>query len=776
MFMKKNFTRLFLSFLFVGCRFIYAQSVPTPSHVVIVVLENHGYSQIIGSPSAPYINSLATDTDGALFTQSFGVEHPSQPNYLDVFSGSNQSVILDFTPFSFLLPFTTANLGAELLQHSRTFTGYSEDLPSVGYTGDNSGQYYRKHNPWVNWQGTGTNGIPSSLNQPFTSFPSNYNNLPTVSFVIPNQDHDMHDGTIAQADTWLQSNIDGYVQWAKQNNSLLILTFDEDDNGSNNQIATIFVGQMVKLGQYPEHITHYNVLRTVEDMYGLPYAGSSSTATPITDCWVFRPHSLMNASPVSICPGQSVSITDMSTNVPTRWNWTFSGASPAISFSQNQQVTYDSAGIYDVTLITSNHMGIDTLRMPGYITVHPIPSVSASANPLAICAGDTVTISATGASVYSWLPASNVVSTNGNVLRATPSADAVYRVLGSEFGCVSDTAYVAVSVSPLAIPTVAIAADTSAEVCAGTTVMFTATATDQGSAPTYQWKVNGSIAGNNSSVLNTFALSSFSVQCILTGNASCASTVPVLSNILSITVNSLPVINASPSSQTICEGTAATLTASGAATLLWSPSSFLDTINGSTVIAYPLADISYTVTGIDSHGCTAQSSALHVIVNPAPQPVITANAASLSCSQATSYQWYLNGQAIAGATAQDYLADTSGVYYAEVFDAQGCSGISNSVTVTVSVSSVRDVHDSPSLFIYPNPNRGEFSICMDEAAKGVWNLSLRDLTCRIVFQHSLYLTTPTEQIAINAGVLQRGVYLLTLIQNGQEKKAKLLVE
>src|SRR3954465_7754241 len=122
--MKRKFTRFFLVCLFLNCRLIFAQLVPTPAHVVVVVLENHGYSQIIGSPSAPYINSLATDTDGALFTQSFGVEHPSQPNYLYLFSGDNQSVILDFTPFSFLLPFTTANLGAELLQNGRTFTGY----------------------------------------------------------------------------------------------------------------------------------------------------------------------------------------------------------------------------------------------------------------------------------------------------------------------------------------------------------------------------------------------------------------------------------------------------------------------------------------------------------------------------------------------------------------------------------------------------------------------------------------------------------------------------
>jgi hypothetical protein len=251
-----------------------ATSIPRPNHVVIVVEENHSYNEIIGNPSAPYINSLAKQ--GANFTASFGVEHPSQPNYLDLFSGSNQGVTDDSCPHTF----STANLGSNLLSAGFTFGGYSEDMPSVGYTGCNYMKYYRKHNPWVNF----TN-IPSSANMPFTSFPSNFNNLPTISFVIPNQDNDMHDGSISQADTWLKQHLDSYVQWAKTNNSLLIVTWDEDDHTQNNQIPTIFVGPMVKPGNYNEQINHFNVLRTLEDMYGLPYVGKSSTATPITDIW-----------------------------------------------------------------------------------------------------------------------------------------------------------------------------------------------------------------------------------------------------------------------------------------------------------------------------------------------------------------------------------------------------------------------------------------------------------------------------------------------------------
>ena len=267
---------LFVMFLSVS---VFAQ-LPKPSHIVIVIEENHAYSDIIGNSSAPYINGLVNGSLSSLFTQSYGITHPSQPNYLLLFSGDNQGVTDDNVPSG--TPFNANNLGAELLQKGFTFMGYSEDLPSVGYTGASSGSYKRKHNPWVNWQDATTNGIPSSLNVPLTDFPSDYSTLPTISFVIPNQNNDMHDGSVSTGDSWLQNNLDGYIQWAKTNNSLFILTTDEDDGSSSNRIATLFVGQMVKKGSYNIHINHLNVLRTIEEMYGLNYAGSSNDSSAIS--------------------------------------------------------------------------------------------------------------------------------------------------------------------------------------------------------------------------------------------------------------------------------------------------------------------------------------------------------------------------------------------------------------------------------------------------------------------------------------------------------------
>ena len=262
-------------------------TLPKPDHIVIVILENHAYSQIIGSGSAPYINSLSKDAYSANFTYSYAITHPSQPNYLDLYSGSNQGVTDDNNPPND--PFTTANLGRQLINASGSYSTYSESLPSVGYNGDSYGAYVRKHNPAANWMGTGTNRIPSTTNKPFTAFPTDYTKLPTVSIVVPNQNNDMHNGSdptrITTGDTWVKNHLNNYVQWAKTHNSLFILTFDEDDDKHGNRIVTIFTGSMVKSGQYSTTINHYRVLRTIENIYGLPYAGNAANVKTITVCW-----------------------------------------------------------------------------------------------------------------------------------------------------------------------------------------------------------------------------------------------------------------------------------------------------------------------------------------------------------------------------------------------------------------------------------------------------------------------------------------------------------
>jgi len=240
-----------------------------------VMFENKNYSSINGASAASNFNTMASQ--GAKFTKSFAVTHPSQPNYVALFSGSTQGVTNDDCPKNFT---NKTNLGSQLIGAGFTFKGYSESMPSNGYTGCSSGTYMRKHNSWVDF-----NNVPAADNLTYANFPTDYTKLPTVSFVTPNMCNDMHDCSIGTGNTWLQSKLGGYATWAKTHNSLLIVTFDEDSGSSVNQIFTFFVGQHVKVGTYSEQINHYTILRTLEAAYGLPGIGSAASATPITDVW-----------------------------------------------------------------------------------------------------------------------------------------------------------------------------------------------------------------------------------------------------------------------------------------------------------------------------------------------------------------------------------------------------------------------------------------------------------------------------------------------------------
>ena len=256
-----------------------AAAVPTPAHVVVVVEENRSQTNIIGNKAAPYINQLAAG--GAMMAQSYAEVHPSEPNYYALFAG-NTLVNANVCPFN---AGDMPNLGSELLAAGFTFAGYAESLPAVGSTECKAGKYARKHVPWVSFS-----NIPANHSLPFSAFPGpgnpqNYASLPTVAFVTPNLDNDMHDGSITQGDSWLYQNLSQYAEWAKANNSLLILTWDEDDNTPRNQIPTVIYGANVRPGAYTETISHYNVLSTLEQMYGLPKLGYASRAPAITDIW-----------------------------------------------------------------------------------------------------------------------------------------------------------------------------------------------------------------------------------------------------------------------------------------------------------------------------------------------------------------------------------------------------------------------------------------------------------------------------------------------------------
>ena len=531
---------------------------------------------------------MLSDPNAALFTQSYALTHPSQPNYIRLFSGATQGITTDVISSS--TPFSTCNLGASLIAGGKTFAGYSEDLPSVGSLAATSGNYARKHCPWTNWQGTGTNRLPSTVGQKFTSFPTSaFSTLPTVSFVIPNLNDDMHNPALSvtgiqNGDTWVYNNMTSYINWAKANNSLLILTFDEDDGGSPNQIATIFIGQMVQGGAYATHINHYTMLRTIEDMYGLAHCDSSAYAVPITNVWKYAPVANFTASASTVCAGQAVTLTDASTNTPTSWTWSMPSGTPASSNLQNPSVTYAAAGTYTISLTAVNSVGSSTV-VSKTITVNANP-------PVAVITPSGNVLSSSAATGNQWYMNASII--NGAVNQTyTVAANGSYTVVvTNSFGCSSTSlADVITSDNPPAPNFTA----SAATVCAGQSVTLTDNSTN--SPTSWTWTMpNGSPA--SSSVQNPAVTynTAGTYTVTLTASNSFGAGAAVSQT---ITVNANPAVPA-------IQITGNVLSSSAATGNQWYLNNVL--ITGAVNQTYTAsANGSYTVEVINSFGCSAGS-------------------------------------------------------------------------------------------------------------------------------------------------------------------------
>ena len=238
--------------------------------MIVVVEENRDAGHIIGSPQAPYLNQLADQ--GLRLTDMHGEAHPSQPNYLALLSGSTQGLTTDSCPHTY----RTDNLAHQLLDSNRSVAAYSEGLPHTGYSGCATGQYVRRHAPRTDFA-----DLPSTVNRPLTTMPSDPADLPALAFVIPDLVDDMHSGTIARGDRWLRQHVGAYATWARSHRSLLLVTWDEDENTATNHIATIAVGDGIAAGTWTHPANHYSILAALERSFGLPPLGQARHMTDL---------------------------------------------------------------------------------------------------------------------------------------------------------------------------------------------------------------------------------------------------------------------------------------------------------------------------------------------------------------------------------------------------------------------------------------------------------------------------------------------------------------
>jgi hypothetical protein len=251
----------------------------TYAHVVWIWMENHSYSQIVGNSSAPYSNSLANGC--GLATNYNAVTHPSLPNYIAATSGSTWGIADDNPPSSHPLAVNS------IFQQASSAGSYEESMPS-NCDLSSSGSYAVKHNPEAYY--TNIRTACSSNNVPLGTTSSgaflnalNSGTLPKFSFVTPNLCNDMHDCSIATGDAWLQSWVPRITASSsyQAGNTVVFITWDEDDGSSGNHVAAIVVSPYTTPGtKSTVSFTHYSLLRTTEELLGVPtFLGDAASAT-----------------------------------------------------------------------------------------------------------------------------------------------------------------------------------------------------------------------------------------------------------------------------------------------------------------------------------------------------------------------------------------------------------------------------------------------------------------------------------------------------------------
>ncbi len=251
-----------------------------PSHVFVVIFENEAADAALG-PEAPYLASLAARYGYA--TNYLATTHPSQPNYLEIFSGSTQGVT-DDKPHDVTAP----SLADQLEGAGFTWRVYAENYPGNCFTGkksldgaDGKGEYRRKHNPAISF--TAISGDPARCAN-ITDF-SHFDPAGSdVAFIVPNQCNDMHDCPISTGDAWAKRFLAPLIASPAMADGVLFITFDEAHGDRSNHIATIVVApRLAAPVTSAKAYGHPSLLRTIEELYGLPCLADACQAEPMAD-------------------------------------------------------------------------------------------------------------------------------------------------------------------------------------------------------------------------------------------------------------------------------------------------------------------------------------------------------------------------------------------------------------------------------------------------------------------------------------------------------------
>jgi hypothetical protein len=257
--------------------------IPAFRHVYVIVMENREYGSIVGNPAASYVNQLI-DRYG-LAAAYTAVAHPSEPNYLALFSGSTHGIRDDGVH-----DLSGRNLADQLEEHGRTWRVFAENVPggcftrAVAHGGpDGIGTYARKHEPAISF--TDISGDPArcAAIRPFDDFSPS---AADFELIVPNMCHDGHDCSTAQADAFLHGFVPRILDSPAMDDGVIFLTWDEGTTGAGGggRVATVVIGPSVRPGfRSTVSHSHYSLLRTIQAAWRLGCLNESCQANDLRE-------------------------------------------------------------------------------------------------------------------------------------------------------------------------------------------------------------------------------------------------------------------------------------------------------------------------------------------------------------------------------------------------------------------------------------------------------------------------------------------------------------
>jgi phosphatidylinositol-3-phosphatase len=260
-------------------------SVPRFSHIIVIIMENKEFEQVIGNARMPNLNSWAKEY--TLLTQYFGVSHPSLPNYVALIGGDTFGIQSDCTDC-----YLKAKSLPDLVEAGgRSWKTYQESLPSAGFTGNFSGKYAKKHNPFLYFEAIRKDSERCRRSiVPLIQLAADLKQgqLPDYAFIVPNLCNSGHDCGVETTDNWLGKVVNSILESpAFDRNSLLVLTFDEGTTSrgccgsppqaGGGRIATVLISSWSKKSyEDPTPYSHYSLLKTIAAAWGLEELAHSS--------------------------------------------------------------------------------------------------------------------------------------------------------------------------------------------------------------------------------------------------------------------------------------------------------------------------------------------------------------------------------------------------------------------------------------------------------------------------------------------------------------------